>query len=277
MTSLIERLEQKQRERLDTIEARWARLEAATQVFGSDDDVARPAVLLFHGCGGLRPHLPKYAEAAVEAGCRAFIVDSYGARGWPQLFGLTFVCTGAVFRGRERAGDILATIWGVSRRRDVDASRIAVAGWSHGGWGIMELMAAPLARSGEIGLADSHAGDLSGVKGAFLVYPYVGVGATARFKPWLRRPKTYAVIARHDHLTTVRNAEKVYEAVRGSGVEVEAWTAEGTHSFDEPMNAPPMRYDETLAGECVGRFRRFLEATLAEPQAAGKPARRRRA
>jgi hypothetical protein len=68
-----------------------------------------------------------------------------------------------------------------------------------------------------------------------------------------------AVTARRDHLTTVRNAEQVNAMIRGCGAEVETWIAEGTHSFDEPMNAPPMRYDDALAAEALRRFAALLE------------------
>ena len=62
-------------------------------VVGPDDAAPRPAVLLFHGCGGLRDHLPRYAEVAKAAGWRAFVIDSYGPRGWGRAFTLTAVCT----------------------------------------------------------------------------------------------------------------------------------------------------------------------------------------
>ena len=97
------------------------------------------------------------------------------------------------------------------------------------------------------------------VKGAFLAYPYIGFAALNRRRPWRHCPRTLAVVARRDHLTTVRNAEGILDMVRGCGVEVETWITEGTHSFDEPMNAPPMRYDEALAAEALTRFGRLLE------------------
>ena len=247
---------------MDDLKRRWARLEPHTVPVGPDDDRPRPAVLLFHGCGGLRPHLPEYAAAASARGHRAFIVDSFGARGWSRAVSLALVCPGVIFRGRERAGDVLAALWGVSQRPDVDAGRVTLAGWSHGGWGIMQLMAAPLERPGELGLADPMAADLSGVKANFLAYPYVGPGSRARTQPWRRCPKTLAVIARRDHLTTVRNAERVHEMVRGCGVEMETWVADGSHAFDEPSNAGPMAYDPALAEESISRFSRFLEQAV---------------
>ena len=75
---------------MDTLSQRWARLEPHTTMVGPDDDRPRPAVLLFHGCGGLRGHLPKYAEVARQAGWRAFTVDSYGPRDWSREFAMAF-------------------------------------------------------------------------------------------------------------------------------------------------------------------------------------------
>lgn len=260
---------------MDTLSERWAKLGPHATWHGPEDDRPRPTALLFHGCGGVRAHLPRYAEAAVAAGWRAVIVDSYAARGWSREWAMATVCTGLMFRGWERGGDVLATVHGVSQRPDVDASALALAGWSHGGWGIMEAMSADPARPGALGVTDAQAGDLSGVRATFLAYPYVGLGALNRMRPWRHCPRTLAVVARRDHLTTVRNAERVHDMVRNCGVEVETWVAEGTHSFDEPMTAPPMRFDDGLTGQSLDRFRRLLEDTAA-PKPTPKRTRRPR-
>lgn len=251
---------------MQTLSQRWSMLEPAVTVVGPEDDRPRPAVILFHGCGGLSAHLPKYAEAAKAAGWRAFIVDSCAPRGWNRIFALAAVCSGLLLRGWERGGDVLAAIDGVSRRADVDPDKIALAGWSHGGWGIMEAMSADRSLPA-LGVADPGAVALDGVLATYLAYPYVGIGALNRMRPWRHCPKTLAVIARKDHLTTVRNAERVHAMVRDCGVEVETWVAEGTHSFDEPMNAPPMRYDPGLASEAVHRFIALLNDVAVAPQA----------
>jgi dienelactone hydrolase len=250
--------------RLDSLDQRWARLSPHVKAYGPKDGAPRPAVLIFHGCGGVRGQLVAYAEAAAAAGWRAYLVDSYAPRGWPRQYGQAFVCTGAIFRGWERAGDIAAAVHGISAQPDVDASRLALAGFSHGGWGIMELMASPLKKPGEIGLLDPHAVDLSGVRGAFLGYAYIGPLAVRRTSPWRRRPKAFALICRRDHLTTVRNAERVFAAVEQGGVEVERWIAEGTHAFDEPKNFPPMRHDAALSKEALRRFTAFVAAAFAD-------------
>ena len=249
---------------MDTLSTRWTRLASFTTFVGPDDDRPRPTALLFHGCGGLRGHLPMYAAAAKAAGWRAAIVDSYAPRGWSRQFAMATVCTGLLLRGHERAGDILATVEGMSQRPDVDGSKLVLAGWSHGGWGIMEAMSAD--RSGpSLGVADPGTVSLEGVKGAYLAYPYVGIAALNRMRPWKHCPKTLAVISARDHLTTVRNAERVHDMVRNCGAEVETWVADGTHSFDEPMTALPMRYDPDLTQDAIRRFVALLKDTAVAP------------
>lgn len=249
---------------MKTLSERWARLAPHTTFVGPDDDRARPIALLFHGCGGLRGHLPMYAQAARAIGWRAAIVDSYAPRGWSRQFAMATVCTGLLLRGHERAGDILAAIYGVTTRPDVDANRLVLAGWSHGGWGIMEAMSADRSRPG-LGLADPGGVSLAGVKATYLAYPYVGFAALNRMRPWRHCPRTLAVISERDHLTTVRNAQRVHDMVRNCGAEVETWVAPGTHSFDEPMTAPPMRYDADLTREAIRRFVALLEDAAVAP------------
>lgn len=256
---------------MDTLSERWAKLAPHVQVVGPDDAVERPTALLFHGCGGLRGHLPLYAAAASGVGWRAIIVDSYAPRGWSRVFAMATVCTGMILHGSERAGDILATIKGAADLPGIDPERLMVAGWSHGGWGVMEAMSADRERPGSLGVADAANVPLDGVKAAYLAYPYVGFGARNRMRPWRHCPRTLAVISRRDHLTSVRNAERVHDMVRACGAEVETWIAEGTHAFDEPMTALPMKYDEPLATEALDRFRRLLEDT-----APAKAVRRKR-
>lgn len=244
---------------MDTIAERWAMLASGVHAYGPDDGVKRPAVLLYHGCGGLRPHLPLYADAAVKAGWRAFVVDSFAPRGWTREFGLAFVCTGVMLQGAQRAGDVLATAWGVSQRPDVDPSSLALAGWSHGSWSIMDLMTMPLRNRGEADLSDPSPAPLSNLKGVFLVYPYGGYPALTRTQNWVRTPKTYAVIARGDHITAASQAGRLYERVRASGADVDVWTVDASHAFDEPTASVPMRYEPALAAEAAQRFRSFLE------------------
>ena len=241
---------------VQSLAERWRMLRPSVQVFGPADDRPRPAALMFHGCGGMRPHLKRYAKAAADEGWRAFVVDSYLPRKWSRAFSLAFVCTGAAFQGRERAGDVLATAHGVAARPDVDASRMVMAGWSHGGWSIMDLMT--MQRAEEAGVSGPMTA-LEGVRGLFLAYPYGGVGALSRSRVWRRRPRVLGVIPARDHITNGRDARRLYEAPRRAGAEVELWEMTGgTHSFDELTGVFPMRYDPALSDQAEARFRAFL-------------------
>ena len=211
----------------------------------------------------MRVHLATYGEAAAAAGFRAFVVDSFAARRWPKAYTRFLVCTGVRFWGRERAGDVLAALHGLAHRPDVDASRLALAGWSHGGWAIMDLMTMPLQDSGEAALADPSPGPLAGVKALFLAYPYGGHGALSRRRRWLRAPRVLAILATLDHVTALRDARTLFEGVRSACADLEVWEVEGaTHSFDEVTGIFPMRYDEALGRRSVERFVAFLKGAL---------------
>ena len=152
---------------------------------------------------------------------------------------------------------MLAAIQGVSARPDVDATRLSLGGWSHGGWAIMEMMSADRAAN-TLGVSNPGDADLSGVKAVWLMYPYIGPFAFNRMKPWRHCPKVLAVTCKSDHLTTVRNAELVNAMIRDCGAQVESWVAVGTHAFDEPTNNGPMRHDPELTLEALRRFGAFL-------------------
>lgn len=249
---------------LDTLDQRWTMLESGAVLAGPDDDLPRPAVILLHGCGGVQGHLAEYAETASALGVRALILDSYAPRGWSRAYGLSFVCTGAKFRGGERAGDVLAAIKALSARPDVDETRIGLAGWSHGGWAIMDMMTMPLSRPGEARVADADAALLAGVKGLFLVYPYTGFGVRSRRRDWVRAIPTYGVMASRDHLGGPAQHEAMYDRARAGGCPVETWIAEAGHAFDQPDGgaSPLARRDQALVDECHARFGGFLTRTL---------------
>ena len=221
-------------------------------------------MLLFHGCGGLRAHNHRYARAIAELDVRVFVVNSYAPRGWPHLLTRLTVCTGLMFWGRERAGDVLAALWGVARRPDVDASKLALVGWSHGAWSVMDLMTMPLESAGEADLDHPDPAPLAGVRGLFLAYPYGGFAALSRRRKWLRAPKVFGVVAHRDHVTPLAAARTLFEGVRSVCADLEIWEVEGaTHSFDEVTGIFPMRYDEALSVQAIERCRRFLQGVLA--------------
>ena len=249
---------------LDTISQRFALLEPFVTTYGPDDTTKRPAVLLFHACNGVRDHIHTYARQAAALGLRAFVVDSFNPRGWDHTAAMSLVCSGLALHGYERSGDVLAAVWGLSQRPEVDADKLVLAGWSHGGWSIMDLMAQKLTREGEARLADPSPAPLAGVKGLFLVYPYINFPALSTTHGWFTRPKTLAVLADRDFLTPHNHAVGIFRHLREEGVAVEMKTLDATHCFDEDgMHfGPLMAYDPAAHAATEAAFTAFLKETL---------------
>ena len=250
---------------MDSLASRWRRLAPFTEHLTPEGAGPFPTVLIFHGCGGVRDHLRWYARAAVEAGWGALIVDSFAARGWSRGFAKHLVCTGLLLRGRARAADVLATIRFAGDIPGVASGQIVLAGWSHGAWSIMDMLAQPLTRRGELGLRDAPTVSLAGVRAGFFAYPYVGVASASRGgKPWPRALRVFSVVPRRDHLASVRRHMRALASVVSGGGEVEVWSVDATHAFDEPgLKGRVLAYDEELGGEALARFQHFLRSVPA--------------
>jgi dienelactone hydrolase len=87
-----------------------------------------PAVILAHGCGGIGPTVREWAKQLNQMGVAAFRVDSFGGRGIRET------CTGEnrINRG-SRLIDVYRALELLSTDPRIDASRIALMGFSQGG------------------------------------------------------------------------------------------------------------------------------------------------
>jgi dienelactone hydrolase len=87
-----------------------------------------PAVILFHGCGGVSPNVPAWAQWLQSEGYAALVVDSFQGRGLRNLCADSRPLTPAV-----RAWDVYAAAAKLQSMGVVDGDRIAAMGFSHGG------------------------------------------------------------------------------------------------------------------------------------------------
>lgn len=115
----------------------------------------RPGVVMMHGCGGPfgRDGTPNarhrmWGEYLASQGYVALLVDGFSPRGVKELCTQKF--SERALRERDRVGDAFAALEWLGKRDDVDASRLALLGWSHGGGTVLAASAriskqAPLA------------------------------------------------------------------------------------------------------------------------------------
>lgn len=251
--------------RADTLATRWSRLEPHIQITRPEGDGPWPTVVMFHGCGGRRPYLDDYMRDVAAAGILAVSVDSFAHRRIGRLRALAAVCTGAELQGWLRAGDVLASLWGVKRLAGVDPNRIALAGWSHGGWAIMDLMTMPLARPGEAGIADPDPTLRDEVKALVLAYPYCGPGALSQLRPWRAAPPVFGFVGEGDRVAHPGLCRRAFRTAERAGARVETWFPPGaTHAFDEFDNAVArFRFDPAAFDEARSRTTAFLTEVFA--------------
>jgi dienelactone hydrolase len=87
-----------------------------------------PAVILAHGCSGIGQHVAGWASLLRDWGYATFALDSFHGRG------LREVCSSALtLIGTQRIPDAYGALRLLSTHPRIDASRVALMGFSHGG------------------------------------------------------------------------------------------------------------------------------------------------
>jgi dienelactone hydrolase len=201
-------------------------------------------VLLFHTCRGRHPeHESRWARRLTAEGWSVLAVDSLSARhGDPSQ-----VCTGNSLWGNERAADVQVSIQHARTLPFVDPERIAVIGFSHGGWAVLDALtlSSPLQRPN--GLTELPSRVLAGLRAAIVMYPYCGFPAAHR-AGWEQRVPVLALLAGADRLTDSAACQAAFARVAERGVPVETVSfPAASHAFDHPVpDNDFVRYDADL-------------------------------
>lgn len=245
--------------------AEWGeRLAAHARVYRPPGSGPFPVSLQFHGCGGVQPLQGHYAKAAVEAGVAAVVVDSFAPRGMSKLDGHLFVCTGAALRGAQRAADVHAMLRWLETQGWADQRRIAAAGWSHGGWTLMDALALGPRAAATTGLTDTA--PLERLRGLFLVYPYASFPSLTSARGWNgARPKIAAIVGGRDAVVGSRGPQRALERLKRDGLCVETSVfEEATHSFDDDAATDPRtRYRPDLSARARDLYVAALKRAFA--------------
>lgn len=192
-----------------------------------------PSVLMFHGCGSAEASQNDWAEYLSDHGYGAIIVDSLTPRGIGRVAALGTVCTALQLPGRERAGDVIAAIHHAHTLEGVDADNLFLAGWSHGGWAIMDLMTLDPGALDAPNLRDVPGDMLEGVRGAVLVYPYSGFPARSRSREWQTKLPVIAFAGTADTVANPAHTQAAFHVQREAGAEIQFEMFDGaTHDFD---------------------------------------------
>lgn len=247
----------------ETVEQRIARLEPYYVVRHPENTEAKtPVVIMLHGCGGPRPFISDMADAAAAAGATAVVVDSFSPRRISRMAAYATVCTGARLQGRERAGDLYATLAWARRQPWADSARISVIGWSHGGWTIMDALAL---RTGEemrraTGLEDLDREPLEGLAATMIVYPYTGVGTYTGNRDWRIAPRSTAIIAQRDYIVGSTRSALERQRARGAPMEIVLFE-NATHAFEDAEAADfRVRYNSAATARERDLLREMIAA-----------------
>jgi dienelactone hydrolase len=258
-----------------SLEALNAQLQPGYQLFRPEGDGPFPVAVLHHGCGGLigeqgdKDVLIPYAEAAVSAGYIAIIVDSFRPRGIGFDEARATVCSGLQLRGRARAGDVAASLAYARSLPDAAPNGFVIAGWSHGGWAVMEAMIMDMRTDWPPSLTSPPGDALPPLAGVYLTYPYCGFPSRAPRRGWASAVPTDVVMAEYDSVSDVGRCHRAFDRMRESGVELEVELFEGvTHAFDESDQTATsvFVYDADAAAAAHARFGAFLEGLRASDE-----------
>ncbi len=225
-----------------------------------------PAVIQFHGCAGYRDDfMAQWAKVGTDNGYIVVGVDSHTPRGIDRDRALSSVCQGKELIGQERAGDIEAAIRLVAERRDVDPSRIIVAGWSHGAWSLMDFFTLTARGMTPPSLAAPDK-TVAPVAGAIFFYPYCGPGSWARIGPWPDEMPVLAFVAGADSIVDSAQCIDLFKKLNKNGAELDVvYYPDADHVFDDRGLEIEYRhmYNEKAASDAAARYGAFLRERAA--------------
>jgi len=205
-----------------------------------------PAVVMVHGCGGaygrdgqLNARHAMWGEYLATQGYVALMLDSFSSRGFKQICTIKF--SERTLKEADRVGDTYAALAYLRRLPNVDASRVALLGWSHGGGVTLDTISHRLPKALTLGATSAMA---AGFNAAIAFYP----GCTwrnknpDRFHPYA---PLLLLIGEADDWTPAAPCRELAATVAARGEPMQIITYPDTyHDFDSPaLTAKRVRKD----------------------------------
>lgn len=209
-----------------------------------------PVVVMLHGCAGLYATHAEWAALAASWGYASLRVDSFGPRGIEEI------CTD-ILKPVPRTADVNGAVAFLRGRPEIDASRIAVMGWSHGASVALQIAAEP---------GSLRDGLKPAVLGTIAVYPYCSLSSQPFRTPLL------VLIGDADDWTPAGRCESMQDDLAPDSAPVDLVVYPGaTHSFDCKLcngvywGRHHLVFDPAAYDDAVSRVHDFLAETLSAP------------
>jgi len=186
-----------------------------------------PAIVVMHGCDGVKENTRRWAARLVGWGYAALIVDSLRSRGLSNICG-----HGGALPASVRAQDAIEAKNYLRSLPNIAKSRIGLIGFSHGA-------------------------------GAALAAAGAGFGAVVAFYPWCTGgwpSNSLVLIGSADDWTPSSRCRG------GAGMNLKVYSG-ATHAFDAPRPdrtyfGHHLAYDAAAAADAIDRTHRFLSSRL---------------
>jgi dienelactone hydrolase len=197
-----------------------------------------PAAILLHGSAGIGANVDRWAAELNEMGVGAFLVDSFTGRGIVQtITDQSLLGSLAMILDAYRALDLL------SRNPGIDASRVALMGFSKGGFAALY---ASLRRF-------QRAYGSPGIEFAAYMPFYPACNTKYLEDEQVNDPPIRIFHGSADNYVPVEPCRKYVQRLRSASVNVQLTEYPGAHhAFDNPLYSPHRSLpDAVITGHCV--------------------------